>query len=172
MVRIREATANDVDQWRSLRRDGIARFPQAFMLSLAQHDASNPNDDISRLNSGGSFLVIDEGKPVGMIGLNPYTLPSMRHRAEIGPLYVVPAFQGTPLASQLMQAVINHATHAGHWQIELTVNEANTRALTFYLRAGFTQYGRLPNAVIGEYGAEHDLMLLKILPSAPQTPSQ
>ncbi|WP_298860753.1 GNAT family N-acetyltransferase [uncultured Sulfitobacter sp.] len=164
MVEIREATENDVDQWRSLRRDGMVRYPHAFMLSLAEHEASNDKDDVSRLKSGGKFLAMHEGKPVGMIGLNPYTLPSMRHRAEIGPLYVVPDFQGTSLARDLMRAAIAYATRAGQWQLELTVNEANTRAVTFYLREGFTQYGRLPNAVIGENGPENDLMLLRILP--------
>ena len=171
MLEIREATANDVNQWRSLRRDGIARYPTAFMLSLAQHDASNLQDDIARLKSGGRFLAFDGNIAVGMIGLNPYTLPSMRHRAEIGPLYVVPDFQGTPVASQLMEKVIDHATAAGHWQLELTVNEANSRAVAFYLRQGFYQYGRLPNAVIGENGPEHDLMFLRILRSDPDTAS-
>lgn len=164
MVEIRAATAEDVDKWRALRRDGIVRYPQAFMLSLAQHDASDPEDDKSRLNSGGKFLAMKGESPVGMIGLNPYTLLSMRHRAEIGPLYVVPGFHGTPLASELMQAAVDHATAQGHWQLELAVNEANTRATAFYLRMGFTRYGRLPNAVIGEGGPEHDLMLMRILP--------
>lgn len=164
MIDIRQGTADDVDQWRALRRDGIVRYPQAFMLSLAQHDASNPKDNISHLNGGGRFLAMHEGQPVGMIGLNPYTVHSMRHRAEIGPLYVIPDFQGTSLARDLMQAAFEYATRAGQWQLELTVNEANTRAVAFYLREGFTQYGRLPNAVIGENGPEHDLMLLRILP--------
>lgn len=165
MVAIRHATPEDVEEWRSLRRDGIVRYPQAFMLSLAQHDNSDRADDISRLRSGGRFLAMHEEQPVGMIGLNPYTLPSMRHRAEIGPLYVVPAFQGTSLAGDLMQAALDYAIRAGHWQIELTVNEANTRATAFYKRQGFTQYGRLPNAIIGEKGPENDLMLIQVLVS-------
>ena len=164
MIDIRQGTADDVDQWRALRRYGIVRYPQAFMLSLPQHDASNPKDGISRLNGGGKFLAMHDGQPVGMIGLNSYTMHSMRHRAEIGPLYVIPGSQGTSLARNLMQAAIEHATRAGYWQLEFTVNETNTRAVAFYMREGFTQYGRLPNAVIGENGPEHDLMLLRILP--------
>ncbi len=164
MVVIRQATAEDTQIWRNLRRDGILRYPEAFMLTLAQHDASDAAEDASRLTNGGKFLALNGDAPVGMIGMNPYGLPSMRHRSEIGPLYVTPDFQGTPVARQLLLAAIEHARATGHWQLELNVNEANTRAVAFYLREGFTQYGRLPNAVIGANGPEHDLMMLRILP--------
>lgn len=63
-----------------------------------------------------------------------------------------------------MEAAIRHARAAEMWQLELTVNEANIRAGAFYLREGFTRYGRLPNALIGANGPEHDLLMLRILP--------
>ena len=169
MFKIIEATAQDTDRWRSLRRDGIAHYPDAFLLTLAQHDASDPASDAARLESGGKFIAFDGTTPVGLIGLNAYGSPNMRHRAEIGPLYVIPEAQGTPAAMQLLQAAVDHATAKGIWQLDLTVNEANTRAIAFYKRDGFLQYGCLPNVVIGPDGPEHDLMMLRTLPQA--TPS-
>lgn len=131
MAEVLPATVDQVDAWRSLRRDGILRFPEAFMLTLAEHDASNRTEDIARLNCGGRFMAWEERIPVGMIALNPYSLPSMRHRAGIGPLYVTPDFQGTGVARHLLESVLSYARNAGHWQLELTVNEANTRACGF-----------------------------------------
>jgi len=55
MIRVVEATAEDVDIWRSLRRDGIRRYSNAFMLSLDQHDASDPAVDAERVVNGGKF---------------------------------------------------------------------------------------------------------------------
>ncbi len=164
MISIVQATAADVDVWRSLRRDGIMRYPNAFILSLDEHDAGDPAEDRARLASGGRFLALSGQTAVGMIGLNTHGPVNMRHRAEVGPLYVTPDYQGSDVAKQLFRTAVAHAARAGLRQLELAVNEANARAVAFYLREGFTQYGRLPNAVIGENGPEHDLLLLRILP--------
>lgn len=169
MITVVHATAKDADIWRSLRRDGIAHYPEAFLFSLEQHDASDPADDVARLASGGKFLAYSDGTPVGIIGLTRFGLPSMRHRAELGPLYVTSKLQGSTAAKQLLDAATDYAAAAGQWQLELAVNEANTRAVSFYLRNGFTQYGRLPNAALGENGPEHDLLLLRLLRQAPSS---
>ena len=166
MVKIIKATGQDKGHWRTLRRDGIARYPSDFFLSLAQHDASPIDADTARLEKGGRFLAWQRARPVGLIGITPHASPSMRHRAEVGPLYVIPELHGSPTATQLLQATVDHAIAKGIWQLELTVNEANTRATAFYKREGFLQYGRLPNAVIGASGPEHDLMMLRTLPQA------
>ena len=164
MVEVRQATAADADLWRSLRRYGIARYPAAFRMTLPEHDAIRVEDDAARLAEGGRFLALDRGTPIGSIGLYQNTEGGMTHRGVVFGMYVMPEAQGTGVAGALLRQVVTHAGELRITQLELDVNEANTRAVAFYLREGFTQYGRLPNAVIGANGPEHDLMLLRILP--------
>lgn len=167
MTLIRAATAQDVPLWRALRRDGIERYPAAFLLSLAEHDASSPDRDAARLAAGQFFLAFEGETAIGMIGLNQMSLERARHRAEIGPVYVTPAAQGHGTARALIQTALDAATASGIWQIELTVNEDNSAAIALYTAFGFTQTGRIPNAVIGADGPEHDLIMLRELPHPP-----
>jgi len=164
MMHVRPATGADVTLWRRLRRDGIARYPSAFIATLAEADAMPETKDAARLARGDRFLAFDDATPVGLAGLNRMTLPRAAHRAEVGPFYVVPEAQGSSAATLLMDAVIAYASEIGVWQLELTVNEANSRAARFYQRFGFRQTGRIPNAILGEDGPEHDLVLVLELP--------
>ena len=157
------AQAKDVEIWRALRRDGIARYPSAFMASLEEHDAIPPSVDASRLALGGRFLGFQNGEPTGLIGLNRHELPRASHRAEIGPFYVIPAAHGSDAATALLNATLKYAIKSGIWQVELSVNEANPRAVAFYQKHGFAQIGRIPNAIIGAEGPETDLMMLRDL---------
>lgn len=158
MITVRAATADDVVVWRALRRDGIVHFPSAFMFSLEEHDAISEVSDRKGLATHDRFIAFEDDKPVGIIGLNRHALRRANHRADIGPFYVMPDAQGSGASDALMQTVFSHARAIGVWQMELSVNEDNTRAIAFYKRAGFTQIGRIPNAIIGTDGPEHDLL--------------
>jgi ribosomal protein S18 acetylase RimI-like enzyme len=87
-------------------------------------------------------------------------MPRANHRAELGPLYVIPDAQGKGAAKALIDVAFASARDQAIWQIELDVNEENARAISFYKRLGFHQAGRIPNAMIGADGPEHDLIFL------------
>lgn len=162
-INIRVATPDDVEVWRRLRRDGIARFPSAFIPSLEEHDASPAKDDVARLARGDRFLAFRGETPVGLVGMNRHAGRS-DHRGEIGPMYVVPDAQQAGVATLLLRHVLEYARQVGIWQPELAVNEDNNRAIALYKKHGFIEVGRIPNAVMGADGPEHDLLM--ILPQA------
>ncbi|MGJ8544299.1 MAG: GNAT family N-acetyltransferase [Sulfitobacter sp.] len=168
-INIRAASPVDVAVWRALRRDGIVRYPAAFVLSVDEHDATPEQVDAERLNRGDRFLAFDAQTPVGLAGINRHR-GRAAHRGEIGPMYVVPEAQGSDAASALLQFILAYADAEGIWQPELTVNEENTRAIAFYRRHGFEQIGRLPNAIIGAAGPEHDLLMIRPQPATGVMP--
>lgn len=158
---VRAATPDDVDLWRALRRDGIARYPQAFIATLAEADALPLEKDARMLGQGDRFLAFVDGQAIGLAGVNRNGIPRARHRAEIGPFYVVPEAQGRSVARALMDAVMTYAERHEIWQLELYVNEENARAIAFYKRYGFHEAGRIPNAILGADGPETDLIMIR-----------
>lgn len=158
---IRAATPDDVEVWRALRRDGIARYPQAFIASVDQADAIPVAKDAQMLARGGRFLAFEAGKALGLAGVNRNGIPRAQHRAEIGPFYVLPEAQGRAVASTLMDAVMAYASSQDIWQLELFVNEDNARAISFYKRYGFAEAGRIPNAILGTDGPETDMIMIR-----------
>lgn len=170
MNSVRAASAQDVELWRALRRDGIARYPGAFIATLEEQDAIPPEVDAKRLDAGGRFLAFAGDHAVGLAGLNRNSIPRASHRAEVGPFYVIPDAQGTGAARALMQALLDHASAKNIWQIELFVNEENNRAIAFYKSFGFEQTGRVPNAILGAQGPENDLVMVLTLPHETVTP--
>lgn len=158
---VRAATPEDVTVWRALRRDGIMRYPQAFIVTVDEADAVSVEKDAHALSRGNRFLAFVDGKAVGLAGLNRNTIPRARHRAEIGPFYVVPEAQGHGVAAALMDALLGHASAQDIPQLELYVNEDNARAIAFYTRYGFKKSGRIPNAILGADGPETDLIMVR-----------
>lgn len=163
MLHTRLATPDDTTLWRALRRDGIVRYPSVFIPSLEEHDATPVAQDAENLARGDRVLAFQDTTPIGLAGLNLYP-GRASHRAEIGPFYIIPDAQGSGAAATLMDALVTLAPSLGIWQLELAVNEDNPRAIALYLRHGFTQIGRIPNALIGKDGPEHDLLMLRSLP--------
>ena len=166
MITARPATEKDTATWRALRRDGIARYPSVFIPTLEEHDATPETEDAKRLSAGGRFLAFDGETPVGLCGINRHAMPRANHRAELGPLYVIPDAQGKGAATTLIDAAFAYARSIGIWQIELDVNEDNAHAIRLYQRLGFQQVGRIPNALMGANGPEHDLIFILTLPPA------
>ena len=166
MITVRAATSDDAALWRNLRRDGIERYPSAFIVSLAEHDAIPEATDARRLAASGRFLACDGDTPIGLARLNQNPIPRAAHRAEIGPFYVAPEAQGSGTAAAFMEALTDHAKTIGVWQLEPVANEDNSRAIAFYKGFGFHQTGRMPNAILGADGLEHDLTMIKELPHA------
>lgn len=160
---IRGATPDDVHVWRALRMDGIARHPQAFIVTAEEAAAVPVEEDAARLSSGGRFLACLDDVPVGLIGLNRHGVPRAAHRGEIGPLYVVPNARGQGVADGLLMAVVEAAQGLGIWQIELSVYVENAPAIALYERHGFALAGKIPNAIAGADGFEDDLIMIRDL---------
>ena len=86
------------------------------------------------------------------------------HRGELG-ISVRKDFWRKGIASALMERLIAFAARSGYEQIELTVLSRNKRALSLYLKYGFTVYGTRPHGMKypdGTYDSEY--LMVKMLP--------
>ena len=162
-ITVRRMTPDDLASWRWLRRDGLTRFPGAFILSSDEYEARTDEAEADFLRHGLVHGVFDGTRPLGMAALRIMPFARARHRAEVGPFYVVPEAQGTGAADLLMEALVTHARELGVTQLELSVAADNPRAVRFYERHGFLQEGRLPNAVMMPEGPQTDLFCVRLL---------
>lgn len=162
-ITVRRMTPDDLASWRWLRRDGLTRFPGAFILSIDEYEARTDEAEADFLRHGLVHGVFDGTRPLGMAALRIMPFARARHRAEVGPFYVVPEAQGTGAADLLMEALVTHARALGVTQLELSVAADNPRAVRFYKRHGFRQEGRLPNAVMMPEGPQTDLFCVRLL---------
>lgn len=158
---VRVATPDDVDVWRALRMEGIAQNPSGFLVTAQEAAAVPITDDMQRLSKGDRFLAFEGNTAVALAGLNRNGVPRANHRAEIGPVYVVPAARGRGISDQLLNTLMDTARAAGIWQLELFVHAENAPAIGLYKRHGFVQAGKIPNAIRGENGLEDDLMMIR-----------
>lgn len=143
----RTLTAEDGASWTALRRKGARDFPLGFLITVAEADAMTPERARSTLDARTTRGVFADASLVGYCGYRRETLVQTRHRAEIGPFFVVADHQGCGAAQVLMAGLIAEADAAGVEQLELFVDVANTRALAFYERQGFRAIAVHPDGV-------------------------
>ena len=163
MMQARQLCRADVGIWRDLRSEGVRLFPDDFLPSLNEVETVSTEQDMQMIAQGGRYGVFDGSTPMGIAAIRQETFERARHRAFIGPFYVIPQAQGTGAADLLIAALVDHAVQAGIWQLELCVAETNTRAIAFYERHGFQRTGRWPNAIVTSRGPQHDWFYVREL---------
>ena len=87
---------------------------------------------------GGLLFLMHNNNPVGIVGGaddNYEGEPTM----NIGPLAILPAYQGKGLGRQLLRAALDFAQKKKYKKVMLCVNADNERAKELYLREGFVQ---------------------------------
>jgi len=159
--RYRLLTADDQPAFRALRLLGLQLYPENFLSSYDDEVGTPAEEDRERLSRGVSRGLFDpQDRLVAMTAFIPETAKRASHRAYIGGFIVHPDAQGTGAAQALMRNLIAEARDSGVWQLELHVNETNTRARKFYAKHGFREAGTLPNSIISDKGPETDLFLV------------
>lgn len=161
---VRIATPEDAPIWRALRLEGIIENPSGFIVTAQEAAAVPIEADVKRLSNGDRVLAFMGETPVGLAGFNRNPVSRASHRAEIGPVYVAPVARGIGVSDLIMTTLMNAAKAVGIWQLELFVNEENTPAIALYTRHGFTEMGKIPNAILGADGLENDLMMIRSRP--------
>lgn len=90
------------------------------------------------------LLAVLDGEVVGTAGVTAVgDRFKVRHRAEFG-IAVSEKFRGLGIGNALMNAAIECAGLMCYTQLELSVSEANERAVSLYKKAGFVETGRIP----------------------------
>lgn len=157
---IRPIQMNDLEAYRTLRLDGLLRFPEAFSSDYTeQKDLPNrfwqTRIESSLAGRDQCLYVAEtvEGALVGMAGLVRGESRKERHNALLVGVYVQPEFQEQGLAVALIQACLDWGQRQGVAIVKLGVGAYNTPAIQLYQRLGFEQFGNEPMAlwVNGEY---------------------
>jgi ribosomal protein S18 acetylase RimI-like enzyme len=147
------------DELRRIRLAGLAECPLAFASTHAYEAAQPASFWEGWLERSPPFGAFEGATAVGIAGLSRATLPNLAHRGSLGAMYVAPSHRGSGIADRLVEAVAARAVAQGIAQLHLTVNPGNPRAVRFYRRMGFTDYGIEPRGMTCA-GTYHDLILM------------
>ena len=165
LLEIRILTADDAEEYRTLRLRALREEPEAFGSSWEEENARPLELTIVRLVADGmtAFGGFDDaGRLAGMVRLRRQDGVKAEHKADILGMYVAPEVRGRGLGRMLLDAAITQARAApGIEQLMLAVNATNLPARNLYLALGFEPFGREPRALkIGERYFDEDCMAL------------
>lgn len=87
---------------------------------------------------GGAMILYHGGKPIGVVkgDLDDYEGSPI---VNIGPLAIIPEYQGKGLGRALLRASLNFAKEKGYGRTILCVNAENETAKALYINEGFKQ---------------------------------
>ena len=114
--------------------------------SIDPEDHTSASASFERLlaeNNGLVYVADSEDVVIGYVALQQITHSAVQARSplQLWQLYVIPAFQGSGVAAQLIDAALAHARGRKHDVIWLGVSEHNDRAIAFYRKHGFESLG-------------------------------
>jgi RimJ/RimL family protein N-acetyltransferase len=147
---IHALTENDLDAYIALRREALLDTPLAFAASPDDDFASSATTLAAQMKNGPDWVIFGafEEQLVGSAGLIRDRHLKAAHKMHLWGMYVTPPARGRGIASQLLQAAIDHAraTEGIAW-IFLGVTEAAPAARRLYERFGFELWGTEPDAL-------------------------
>ena len=159
MIAVRRFELSEADLLRQVRLEALADSPDAFGSTFDIENAKPPEFWATWLAQTPTFGVFTTaGTPAGMAVFIRSTSPKQLHRGSLGARYVAPAWRGTDAAARLVEAVLDHARHVVA-QVHLSAVASNPRAVRFYQRMGFVEYGREPCG-LRYAGVDHDVLLM------------
>ncbi|MGA8164709.1 MAG: GNAT family N-acetyltransferase, partial [Waddliaceae bacterium] len=124
----------------------IAQEPGYFCSQPSELDEKAVIQTIQSLQS--IYLVAEcEGQIVGHAFLEPYTLQSLRHVADLN-IAIHIGWQHKGIGRKLLEQIIDLAKRSSAIEkIQLNVRASNTPAISLYKKIGFQEEGRLKNRV-------------------------
>jgi ribosomal protein S18 acetylase RimI-like enzyme len=168
---IQRGGLDDLDRIRQL---AIDTFTETFLSENTPEDIAAYIDEHFNLSTITQqlssehmqwYLALYHGRPVGYMKVNfdlAQTEQEYPHSLEVQRIYVLKAYKRMHIGTLLMQQAIDLAREHKLHMIWLGVWEHNTRAIQFYARLGFKQFGE-HHFTLG-HDIQHDyLMKLSLL---------
>lgn len=124
--------------------DFTLRTPEEYSSLTVEAQATS----IEKINASKNVISIIctlNGRFCANCNLQLNLKTKIRHRATIG-IAVYKEFWGRGIGGAMIDEMIALAKKLGVAQLELTVMESNSRAISLYERKGFTSVATLPNA--------------------------
>ena len=143
----RKLTSDHAIEWQTLKLEGVEDFPLEFLITPEEALKTTKGRARTHLNFGTTRGVFYHNTSVGFCGYRPELFERTRHRAQIGPFFVRPKYQGTGAAQCLMSGVIQEARAAKIAQLELFVDTEDYRAIRFNEKYGFEWVATHPDGV-------------------------
>ncbi|RYU92368.1 GNAT family N-acetyltransferase [Mucilaginibacter terrigena] len=141
---------------RNKREDMDAYAATAFITSRFEQELNNPDSEFY-------YAMVDDAI-AGYIKLNyrnAQTDLQDPNALEVERIYVLQQYQGQQIGKHLLNFAIQTATENNLKYIWLGVWDQNTRAISFYQRNGFIQFGSHP-FVLGK-DKQTDVLMKKVL---------
>jgi mycothiol synthase len=126
----------DEEDWCHVRNISFATLKGSETPATPENIAKLTTSD--EYIDGGMLMLYHKGRPVGVVrgSKDEYNnMPIM----NIGPLAIIPEYQGKGLGRSLLRASISFAKQHGYDRTILSVNAENDRAKVLYLQEGFVQ---------------------------------
>ncbi|MHB8244237.1 MAG: GNAT family N-acetyltransferase [Acidimicrobiales bacterium] len=133
---LRVASDDELVTFDALVREYVASLP----FTLDFQDVDQELADLARQYgppSGAAFLAIEQGRPVGCVGLRRIEDNGGSPVAELKRMFVQPAARHKGYGVLLCAAAIKTAGELGYDRIRLDTVEEMTAAASIYRRAGF-----------------------------------
>lgn len=151
MINVRPLTATDAAAYRHVRLTVLQNDPLAFVTTAAEFEARTLESvagQIAPKETAVTFGALLNGELVGILTLVREMRPSIRHRADIYGVGVLPRARGQGAGDALLRAA---TAQAQAWEgvsiINLAVMETQGTARRLYEWHGFSVWGTQPDAV-------------------------
>ena len=142
MITIRRIQVGESDLYKKIRLTSLQDAPYAFSStydSALQRSVESWREQVDRTAQGSdraTFIVFSDDTPIGIAAL--YRLENQTDVGEVFQVWVTPEHRGTSIAWDLMDMVFAWAGENNFHKIIAGVTKANSRALRFYTKYGFT----------------------------------
>ncbi|RLP91847.1 GNAT family N-acetyltransferase [Micromonospora sp. BL4] len=150
---VRRVRPEDAARMRALRLEMLADAPLAFLETVADAAARPHADYAARIaytavgSDTAQFVADPGGRLVGHAGGT--VTPTESGLTVIYAVYITPAWRGTGLLAELVDAVAAWSRACGRPELMLEVVVGNDRAYRAYQRIGFVDTGvRVPHPTI------------------------
>lgn len=163
---IRKLTPADAPEFMRLRRESFRKAPLSF--EQTGDIILQPSVILEQLRITDHQFVLGyfskTGRLLGIMALNRYEPVKRQHRSYLWGVYLNEEIRGQGIAGQLLTEVIAEARAMdGLERIILTVSNHAKGALKLYKKAGFTEFGREPDAArTGDIQMDEIYMLLEL----------
>ena len=163
---IRILTEHDVEEFRRLRLEALAREPYAFGRAFEDEQAQPIENIRPRLRpvQAGSFLVgaFEGGQMVGLAGFVRPDGRKEHHKGYIWGVYVTTGARGKGVAKAMLTTIMDRVRgYPGLEQVSLSVSVPQEAARRLYGALGFEVYGYEKRALkVGETYVDEEHMVL------------
>lgn len=145
-MNIKRLVQSNWEDWKNIRLQALRNEPCSFGGSYEEavnYSTEYWQESIKKNDIFGAFI---QNNIIGIVGFYAETSLKIKHKGFVFAMYIAPQHRKCGVASQLLQAAIDHASVIVS-QLHLSCATINIKALKLYKKYGFEIYGQEPGAL-------------------------